>query len=89
MTIQTIAIGILIIISTDEKQSYFYVFVTIQQRNPSAARHRCFQEVYPLIEKFLPYEKPTKDRDAEEATNDRLIHLLIKGSFIINGNSLS
>lgn len=49
--------------------------------NPSSARVRCFQEVFPLVEKFLPYEKPVKDRDLlQEAKNDRLIHLLIKGN---------
>lgn len=48
--------------------------------NPSSARVRCFQDIYPLVEKFLPYEKPVKDRHIlQEATNDRLIHLLIKG----------
>lgn len=57
------------------------VLLIIYHRNPSAARHAVFQEVYPLIEKFLPYEKPSKDRHAEEATNDRLIHLLIKGYY--------
>lgn len=51
--------------------------------NPSSARVRCFQDIYPLVEKFLPYEKPTKDRHVlQEATNDRLIHLLIKGQSI-------
>jgi len=50
--------------------------------NPSSARVRCFQQVYPLVEKFLPYENPSKDRHSiQEATNDRLIHLLIKGKF--------
>lgn len=51
-----------------------------QDWNPSSARVRCFQDIYPLVEKFLPYEKPAKDGHAlQEATNDRLIHLLIKG----------
>lgn len=48
--------------------------------NPSSARVRCFQDIYPLVELFLPYENPPKDSAAlQEATNDRLIHLLIKG----------
>lgn len=52
--------------------------------NPSNGRVGCFQEIYPLIEKFLPYENPTKDRPTvQEATNDRLIHLLIKGQLVI------
>lgn len=49
--------------------------------NPSSARVRCFQQIYPLVEKFLPYDKPVKDRTSLEATNDRLIHLLIKGIY--------
>lgn len=47
--------------------------------NPSSARVHCFQELYPLVEKFLPYDK--QDREGvQESKNDRLIHLLIKGN---------
>lgn len=59
--------------------------------NPSAARVRCFQSVYPLVEKFLPYESTSKDRHVpQEAANDRLIHLLIKGKrlFILENSEL-
>ena len=54
--------------------------------NPSSARVRCFQQIYPLVEKFLPYDKPVKDRASLEATNDRLIHLLIKGNLSEDGS---
>lgn len=51
--------------------------------NPSSARVKCFREVYPLVEHFLP-----GDRKADQASvlaiptcakNDRLIQLIIKG----------
>lgn len=48
--------------------------------NPSAARVRCFQAVYPLVEKFLPYENHDSGSNLIlESNNDRLMHLLIKG----------
>lgn len=45
--------------------------------NPSKARVQCFQDVFPLVEKFLPGEKKTAAVSASK--NDRLIQLVIKG----------
>nr|XP_018911983.1 PREDICTED: WD repeat-containing protein 47 isoform X1 [Bemisia tabaci]XP_018911984.1 PREDICTED: WD repeat-containing protein 47 isoform X1 [Bemisia tabaci]XP_018911985.1 PREDICTED: WD repeat-containing protein 47 isoform X1 [Bemisia tabaci] len=49
--------------------------------NPSNARVQCFRQVYPLVEKFLPSDKKSGEREALSgaAKNDRLIQLLIKG----------
>ncbi|XP_034232844.1 WD repeat-containing protein 47-like [Thrips palmi] len=49
--------------------------------NPSNARVQCFQEVFPLVEKFLPGEKKPPDANPPSkcAKNDRLVQLLIKG----------
>uniref|UniRef100_A0A2S2NIG3 WD repeat-containing protein 47 n=1 Tax=Schizaphis graminum TaxID=13262 RepID=A0A2S2NIG3_SCHGA len=44
--------------------------------NPSTARVQCFQQVYPLVMKFLPCDKKPVMPDA---INDRLIQLIIKG----------
>lgn len=44
--------------------------------NPSTARVQCFKQVYPLVMKFLPCDKKPVMPDA---TNDRLIQLIIKG----------
>lgn len=38
---------------------------------------QCFQDVFPLVEKFLPGEKKTAAVSASK--NDRLIQLVIKG----------
>lgn len=45
--------------------------------NPSKARVQCFQDVFPLVEKFLPGEK--KSAAVSASKNDRLIQLVIKG----------
>lgn len=45
--------------------------------NPSKARVQCFREIYPLVEKFLPFE--SKVDSVTSAKNDRLIQLVIKG----------
>ncbi|XP_052132902.1 WD repeat-containing protein 47-like [Frankliniella occidentalis] len=49
--------------------------------NPSNARVQCFQEVFPLVEKFLPGEKKPPDVNSPSkcARHDRLVQLLIKG----------
>lgn len=54
--------------------------------NPSNARVRCFREVYPLVEKFLSSASSNgavngqeKLIGQQEAKNDRLIQLIIKG----------
>lgn len=52
--------------------------------NPSSARVKCFREVYPLVEHFLPGDrKSTTDQASSSvitsAKNDRLIQLIIKG----------
>lgn len=49
--------------------------------NPSNARVQCFRQVYPLVEKFLPSDKKSGEREvlSGAAKNDRLIQLLIKG----------
>ncbi|XP_050549136.1 WD repeat-containing protein 47 isoform X2 [Daktulosphaira vitifoliae] len=44
--------------------------------NPSTARVQCFQQVFPLVMKFLPCDKKPVIPDS---TNDRLIQLIIKG----------
>ncbi|CAF0783266.1 unnamed protein product [Adineta steineri] len=43
--------------------------------NPSAGRVQCFQEIFPLIHRFLQVEKQT----IPIAQGDRLVQLLIKG----------
>ncbi|CAF0819321.1 unnamed protein product [Adineta ricciae] len=43
--------------------------------NPSAGRMQCFEEVFPLVHRFLQVDKPT----IPIAQGDRLIQLLIKG----------
>ncbi|KAK3088305.1 hypothetical protein FSP39_017293 [Pinctada imbricata] len=45
--------------------------------NPSNARVRCFNDVLPLVEKFLPSEK--KVEKSEVAKDDRLMQLVLKG----------
>ncbi|KAJ6644527.1 WD repeat-containing protein 47, partial [Pseudolycoriella hygida] len=45
--------------------------------NPSFSRVQCFQDVFPLVEKFLPGEK--KPTAVSASKNDRLIQLVIKG----------
>nr|XP_034839145.1 WD repeat-containing protein 47-like [Maniola hyperantus] len=47
--------------------------------NPSKARVQCFQEVYPLVEQYLPTEKKGPNGVVQSARNDRLIQLMIKG----------
>lgn len=53
--------------------------------NPSSARVKCFREVYPLVEHFLPGDRKTTDvanatvNAITSAKNDRLIQLIIKG----------
>lgn len=51
--------------------------------NPSSARVKCFREVYPLVEHFLPGDRKTDQASAllplTCAKNDRLIQLVIKG----------
>lgn len=49
--------------------------------NPSNARVKCFRDVFPLVEKFLPGDKKS-DRGSSLCTtakNDRLVQLIIKG----------
>lgn len=51
--------------------------------NPSSARVKCFREVYPLVEHFLPGDRKSSDQAnagvITSAKNDRLIQLIIKG----------
>lgn len=51
--------------------------------NPSSARVKCFREVYPLVEHFLPGDRKSDQASALSpstcAKNDRLIQLVIKG----------
>lgn len=51
--------------------------------NPSSARVKCFREVYPLVEHFLPGDRKSDQASALTpltcAKNDRLIQLIIKG----------
>lgn len=51
--------------------------------NPSSARVKCFREVYPLVEHFLPGDRKADQASALAiptcAKNDRLIQLIIKG----------
>lgn len=49
--------------------------------NPSNARVKCFREVFPLVEKFLPGDKKSDRGSVNSATakNDRLVQLIIKG----------
>lgn len=42
--------------------------------NPSNARVKCFKDIYPFVEKFLP-----SDRKNILAENDRLVQLILKG----------
>jgi len=44
--------------------------------NPSAGRIQCFQEIFPLVHRFLQVEKPNAPPSAQ---NDRLVQLLVKG----------
>ncbi|XP_022088994.1 WD repeat-containing protein 47-like isoform X3 [Acanthaster planci] len=46
--------------------------------SPSNARVQCFQDVYPLVARFLPADKNLESSD-HTASKDRLIQLLIKG----------
>lgn len=48
--------------------------------NPSHARVQCFQEILPIVEKFLPNDKKTHhEHGCNFSKNDRLIQLVIKG----------
>lgn len=51
--------------------------------NPSSARVKCFREIYPLVEHFLPGDRKSDQASALSpltcAKNDRLIQLVIKG----------
>lgn len=48
--------------------------------NPSSARVKCFREIYPLVEHFLPGDRKSDQATAlTSAKNDRLIQLVIKG----------
>ncbi|XP_054277089.1 WD repeat-containing protein 47 isoform X3 [Macrosteles quadrilineatus] len=49
--------------------------------NPSNARVKCFRDVFPLVEKFLPGEKKSERGSSlcTTAKNDRLVQLVIKG----------
>ena len=52
-----------------------------QNWNPSNARVKCFKDVVPFVEKFLPVDKldrKTEDRHLQ-SKNDRMVQLLIKG----------
>ena len=44
--------------------------------NPSSARVQCFMEVQPLVEPFLPADRPAS---CSVARGDRMIQLLVKG----------
>uniref|UniRef100_T1L4M5 CTLH domain-containing protein n=1 Tax=Tetranychus urticae TaxID=32264 RepID=T1L4M5_TETUR len=46
--------------------------------NPSNSRIKCFNTIYSLVEKYLPYEKKP-DEKVREAKADRLLQLIIKG----------
>ena len=45
--------------------------------NPSNARVKCFGDILPLVDKFLPAEGQEKKSD--KAENDRLVQLVLKG----------
>lgn len=50
--------------------------------NPSNARVKCFREVFPLVETFLPGDRKTVETAmglTTTAKNDRLVQLIIKG----------
>lgn len=47
--------------------------------NPSNARVKCFRDVFPLVEKFLPGDKRSDRGTSLSARNDRLVQLIIKG----------
>lgn len=50
--------------------------------NPSSARVKCFREVYPLVEQFLPGDRKSEASALTPSTcakNDRLVQLVIKG----------
>lgn len=47
--------------------------------NPSNARVKCFRDVFPLVEKFLPGDKKSDRGSILTARNDRLVQLIIKG----------
>lgn len=49
--------------------------------NPSNARVKCFHDVFPLVEKFLPGDKKSERNTVTSASakNDRLVQLIIKG----------
>lgn len=50
--------------------------------NPSSARVKCFREVYPLVEQFLPGDRKSEASALSPSTcakNDRLVQLVIKG----------
>lgn len=46
--------------------------------SPSSARVQCFEDIFPLINRFLPVEKNLKESDFT-SSKDRLVQLLIKG----------
>ena len=49
-----------------------------QNWNPSNARVQCFNDCFPLVERFLPVEKKS-DPKYLMAQNDRLLQLVLKG----------
>ncbi|XP_067661690.1 WD repeat-containing protein 47-like isoform X7 [Haliotis asinina] len=51
--------------------------VEFQNWNPSNARVQCFNDIVPLVEKFLPVDR--RDLKNSTAQNDRLIQLVLKG----------
>ncbi|XP_048245452.1 WD repeat-containing protein 47-like isoform X2 [Haliotis rufescens] len=51
--------------------------VEFQNWNPSNARVQCFNDIVPLVEKFLPVDR--RDLKNTTAQNDRLIQLVLKG----------
>ena len=59
--------------------------------NPSKGRHKCFKDVLPLVEDLLSPERrmPKLQSETEDsldlvASNDRLLQLIIKGTYRIN-----
>ena len=45
--------------------------------NPSNARVKCFGDILPLVDKFLPAE--VQEKKSDKAENDRLVQLVLKG----------
>ncbi|KAB7498557.1 WD repeat-containing protein 47 [Armadillidium nasatum] len=61
----------------------FHEHADFRDWNPSGARVQCWQQVYPLVEKFLPADHKKglvgQGEGAGMARNDRLLQLIIKG----------